>query len=161
MRLEWAHVFSMLLENTFTTILDMAGVLLPFLKWFISRSTGNGFKILNCVKQSTLFISGLQYEMVPPIHMKMLYAKAVAHNRHCYFVEFPTSMHMDTWLTGGDCYWRTVNEFMEQHVSGNIHDDSNSSSNVEMVFGLAYMFDSATPRPPETRKLEGFNCIQM
>ncbi|KNA22043.1 hypothetical protein SOVF_037720 [Spinacia oleracea] len=135
-------VSALLLENTFTSILDMAGVLLPFLKWFIGRSTGNGFKILNCVvrspwstidiigqvKQPILFISGLQDEMVPPTHMKMLYAKAAARNRRCYFVEFPTGMHMDTWLTGGDRYWRTVNEFMEEHVSVNMHDESNSSS---------------------------------
>ncbi|KNA03567.1 hypothetical protein SOVF_207860, partial [Spinacia oleracea] len=32
---------------------------------------------------------------------------------------------------------------------------------IDLVFGLAYVFDSATPPPPETRKLEGFNCIQM
>lgn len=66
--------------------------------------------------------------MVPPIHMKMLYAKAAAHNKQCYFVEFPSGMHMDTWLTGGDRYWRTIQHFMEQHVSGRKHDGSNSRS---------------------------------
>lgn len=86
------------------------------------------FYIVLQVKQPILFISGLQDEMVPPTHMKMLYAKAAARNRRCYFVEFPTGMHMDTWLTGGDRYWRTVNEFMEEHVSVNMHDESNSSS---------------------------------
>uniref|UniRef100_A0A803MGA2 AB hydrolase-1 domain-containing protein n=1 Tax=Chenopodium quinoa TaxID=63459 RepID=A0A803MGA2_CHEQI len=136
-------VSALILENTFTSILDMAGVLLPFLKWFIGGSTGKGPKILNCVvrspwstidvigqvKQPILFISGLQDEMVPPIHMKMLYAKAAAHNKHCFFVEFSTGMHMDTWLTGGDRYWRTVCEFMEQHVIEKTHDESNSSTN--------------------------------
>lgn len=58
--------------------------------------------------------------------MKMLYAKAAAHNRQCSFVEFPTGMHMDTWLTGGDHYWRRVQQFMEQHASGKIRDESNS-----------------------------------
>ncbi|KMS96098.1 hypothetical protein BVRB_002100 [Beta vulgaris subsp. vulgaris] len=133
-------VAALILENTFTSILDMAGVLLPFLKWFIGGKTGNGPKILNFVvrspwstidvigqvKQPILFISGLQDEMVPPIHMKMLYAKAAAHNRQCSFVEFPTGMHMDTWLTGGDHYWRRVQQFMEQHASGKIRDESNS-----------------------------------
>ncbi|XP_056689180.1 uncharacterized protein [Spinacia oleracea] len=32
---------------------------------------------------------------------------------------------------------------------------------LDLVLGLAYVFDSATPPPPGTRKLEGFNCIQM
>ncbi|XP_048490395.1 alpha/beta hydrolase domain-containing protein WAV2 isoform X2 [Beta vulgaris subsp. vulgaris] len=137
-------VAALILENTFTSILDMAGVLLPFLKWFIGGKTGNGPKILNFVvrspwstidvigqvKQPILFISGLQDEMVPPIHMKMLYAKAAAHNRQCSFVEFPTGMHMDTWLTGGDHYWRRVQQFMEQHASGKIRDESNSRNDV-------------------------------
>lgn len=122
-------VAALILENTFTSILDMAGVLLPFLKWFIGKSS-KGPKILNFVvrspwstidvigqvKQPILFLSGLQDEMVPPVHMKMLYAKAAAHNRQCLFVEFPTGMHMDTWLTGGDHYWRTIQQFLQQHV---------------------------------------------
>ena len=54
--------------------------------------------------------------MVPSSHMQMLYAKAAAHNRQCLFVEFPTGMHMDTWLAGGDHYWRTIQQFFEQHV---------------------------------------------
>ncbi|GAB2267753.1 Alpha/beta hydrolase domain-containing protein wav2 [Dionaea muscipula] len=123
-------VAALILENTFTSILDMAGVLLPFLRWFIGRSDSKGPKILNCVvrspwstvdiigrvRQPILFLSGLQDEMVPPSHMKMLYAKAAAHNKQCFFVEFPTGMHMDTWLSGGDNYWRTVQQFIEKHA---------------------------------------------
>ncbi|XVF88853.1 hypothetical protein PTKIN_Ptkin19aG0084100 [Pterospermum kingtungense] len=123
-------VAALILENTFTSILDMAGVLLPFLKWFIGGPGTKGPKILNFlvrspwstidvigqVKQPILFLSGLQDEMVPPSHMQMLYAKAAAHNRQCLFVEFPTGMHMDTWLAGGDRYWRTVQQFFQQHV---------------------------------------------
>ncbi|OMO67224.1 hypothetical protein CCACVL1_20691 [Corchorus capsularis] len=123
-------VAALILENTFTSILDMAGVLLPFLKWFIGGPGTKGPKILNFlvrspwstidiigeVKQPVLFLSGLQDEMVPPSHMQMLYAKAAAHNRQCQFVEFPNGMHMDTWLSGGDHYWTTILEFFEQHV---------------------------------------------
>lgn len=54
--------------------------------------------------------------MVPPAHMEMLYAKAAAHNRQCLFVEFPMGMHMDTWLSCGDHYWRTIKEFLEKTV---------------------------------------------
>ncbi|XP_043721995.1 alpha/beta hydrolase domain-containing protein WAV2-like [Telopea speciosissima] len=123
-------VAAFILENTFTSILDMAGVLLPFLKWFIGGSGSKGPKILNFVvrspwntidiigqiKQPILFLSGLQDEMVPPFHMQMLYAKAATRNRQCVFVEFPTGMHMDTWLAGGDHYWRSVQLFLEQNV---------------------------------------------
>ncbi|KAF3537961.1 hypothetical protein F2Q69_00019093 [Brassica cretica] len=108
----------------------MAGVLLPFLKWFIGGSGTKSLKLLNFVvrspwntidaigevKQPVLFLSGLQDEMVPPFHMKMLYAKAAARNSQCSFVEFPSGMHMDTWLTGGDVYWRTVMQFLVKHA---------------------------------------------
>lgn len=120
----------LILENTFTSILDMAGVMLPFLNWFIGSSSSKGPKLLNClvrspwstidvigqIKQPILLLSGLQDELVPPSHMRALYAKAVEHNKHCLFVEFPTGMHMDTWLSGGDRYWRTIQVFLDQNV---------------------------------------------
>ncbi|XP_024017190.1 protein bem46 [Morus notabilis] len=133
-------VAALIIENTFTSILDMAGVLLPFLKWFIGGSGSKGPRILNFlvrspwstidvigeIKQPIFFISGLQDEMIPPIQMQMLYAKAAAHNRQCEFVEFPTGMHMDTWLAGGDDYWRTIQRFL-QHVSEKKEDESSKS----------------------------------
>lgn len=62
--------------------------------------------------------------MVPPSHMEMLYAKAATQNQQCLFVAFPTGTHMDTWLTGGDRYWRTVKEFIEKTVSDRKDSDS-------------------------------------
>ena len=79
------------------------------------------------VKQPVLFLSGLQDEMIPPSHMQMLYAKAAAHNKRCVFVDFPTGMHMDTWVTGGDNYWKTVQEFLQQHVPAKNDDESSHS----------------------------------
>lgn len=48
----FCQVAAIILENTFTSILDMAGVLLPFLKWFIGKSTSRGLKILNILVRS-------------------------------------------------------------------------------------------------------------
>eukprot|EP00268_Persea_americana_P065788 TRINITY_DN8851_c0_g1_i5.p1 TRINITY_DN8851_c0_g1~~TRINITY_DN8851_c0_g1_i5.p1 ORF type:complete len:376 (-),score=66.54 TRINITY_DN8851_c0_g1_i5:658-1785(-) len=123
-------VAALILENTFTSILDMAGVLLPFLKWFIGGSGSKGPKLLNflvrspwCtidvvgeINQPILFLSGLQDEMVPPSHMRILYDRASEHIRQCQFIDFPTGMHMDTWLAGGDRYWRSIQLFLEQNV---------------------------------------------
>ncbi|KAG2280019.1 hypothetical protein Bca52824_051239 [Brassica carinata] len=67
---------------------------------FVVRSPWNTIDAIGEVKQPVLFLSGLQDEMVPPFHMKMLYAKAATRNSQCTFVEFPSGMHMDTWLTG-------------------------------------------------------------
>lgn len=41
------QVAALILENTFTSILDMAGVLLPFLKWLIGGSSSKGPRVLN------------------------------------------------------------------------------------------------------------------
>jgi len=46
------QVAALILENTFTSILDMAGVLLPFLKWFIGGTGSKGPKILNFLVRS-------------------------------------------------------------------------------------------------------------
>lgn len=132
-------VSALILENTFTSILDMAGVLLPFLKWFIGGSASRGPKVLNClvrspwntidvigqIKQPILFLSGLQDEMVPPLHMRMLYDKASENNQRCLFVDFPSGMHMDTWVSGGDRYWRTIQLFLDMHVLGKQGDKEN------------------------------------
>ncbi|XP_073043369.1 alpha/beta hydrolase domain-containing protein WAV2-like isoform X1 [Primulina eburnea] len=134
-------VAALILENTFTSILDMAGVLLPFLKWFIGKSSSkvpgvlnflirspwSTIDVINEIRQPILFLSGLQDEMVPPLHMQLLYAKAAARNQQCLFVEFPTGMHMDTWLSGGDHYWRTIQEFLEKSVPDKKIDGSSES----------------------------------
>lgn len=46
------QVATLILENTFTSILDMAGVLLPFLKYFIGGSGSKGLRVLNCLVRS-------------------------------------------------------------------------------------------------------------
>ncbi|GER36047.1 alpha/beta-Hydrolases superfamily protein [Striga asiatica] len=179
-------VAALILENTFTSILDMAGVLLPFLKLFIGKSTSKGPRVLNflvrspwntidvvgekqyaflfnaqsifqnvvvalnfafllsltpLIKQPILFLSGLRDEMVPPSHMEMLYAKAAARNRQCFFVEFPTGMHMDTWLAGGDRYWRTIQEFLAKTVPEKKNSDSSRVGN----FLFSIVLNSCVP----------------
>lgn len=122
-------VSALILENTFTSVLDMAGVLLPFLKWFIGGTDSKGLRILNClvrspwntidlidqIEQPILFLSGSRDEMVPPSHMHRLYEKA-KRNLRCFFVEFPTGTHMDTWYVGGDRYWQTIQHFLVKEL---------------------------------------------
>lgn len=64
----------------------------------------------------------------------MLYAKAATRNNQCLFVEFPTGMHMDTWLTGGDRYWSTVQQFLEQHAPEKNEDRSSPNGNGNFFF---------------------------
>ncbi|GMN53050.1 hypothetical protein TIFTF001_022189 [Ficus carica] len=158
-------VAALIVENTFTSILDMAGVLLPFLKWFIGGSGSKGPKILNFlvrspwstidiigeIKQPILFISGLQDEMIPPFQMQTLYAKAAAHNRRCVFVEFPTGMHMDTWLAGGDNYWKTIQQFLQRYVPERKEDESSNGNAGESGGFILSKFCSMVH--PELKKL--------
>lgn len=146
----------LILENTFTSVLDMAGVMLPVLKWFIGRTNCHGPKLLNpfvrspwstvdiigqvlfdihvqhqercscpsrvltwCsvsasqIKEPILFLTGMRDEMVPPVHMRILHDAATASVNRT-FIEFPTGMHMDTWLRGGERYWRVIQLFVER-----------------------------------------------
>ncbi|CAA0836820.1 alpha/beta-Hydrolases superfamily protein [Striga hermonthica] len=131
-------VAALILENTFTSILDMAGVMLPFLKLFIGKTKGpkilnflvrsswNTIDVIGEIKQPILFLSGLRDEVVPPWHMKLLYAKAAARNRQCLFIDFPTGMHMDTWLSGGDRYWATIKEFLAKRIQEKKDNDSSA-----------------------------------
>lgn len=66
--------------------------------------------------------------------MQMLYAKAAARNNQCLFVDFPTGMHMDTWLAGGDQYWRTIQQFLEQHAPEQKEDRSSQNANGNFFF---------------------------
>ncbi|KAJ7558885.1 hypothetical protein O6H91_04G060400 [Diphasiastrum complanatum] len=124
-------VSGLILENTFTSVLDMAGIMLPILKWVIGGTGSRGLKLLNWVVRSPwstidivsqisepiLFLSGSRDEMVPPSHMHRLH-RAASTNSRCHFVDFPTGMHMDTWLRGGDRYWRVVQLFLDQNCTG-------------------------------------------
>ncbi|KAH9305140.1 hypothetical protein KI387_009544 [Taxus chinensis] len=123
-------ISALMLENTFTSVLDMAGVLLPPLKWFIGGSDSKGPRILNRlvrspwntidiidqIKQPILYISGSRDEMVPPSHMHRLFEKT-KHNPRCTFEEFAEGTHMDTWYVGGERYWQALQRFLEKELS--------------------------------------------
>lgn len=101
-------VAGLILENTFTSVLDMAGVLLPglryivngkggLLNWFV-KSPWKTIELIKHVDAPILFLSGLLDEMVPPSHMRELYdaAQDTSSARHT-LVEFPDGTHMETW----------------------------------------------------------------
>ncbi|KAI0516270.1 hypothetical protein KFK09_008942 [Dendrobium nobile] len=153
-------VSALILENTFTSILDMAGIMLPFLKWFIGGRGSKGPKVLNClvrspwstidvigkIKQPILFLSGLKDELVPPSHMRVLYDKATEHNNHCLFFDFPDGMHMDTWFSAGDRYWRTIQLFLHQYVQDsrlNFKDDPMEKESTGHKAGQRGAFEAA------------------
>eukprot|EP00850_Spirogloea_muscicola_P001188 SM000004S15058 [mRNA] locus=s4:1001807:1003317:+ [translate_table: standard] len=165
---ERAQVAAIALENTFTSVLDMAGQMLPFLGYLVGTE---GVKPLNPLVRSpwrtvdiiasilavlelapafrslhrhlystdethadstnpdvrppnapqvhtpVLFLAGLQDEMVPPVQMRRLFEQCKTDPRNAaVFVEFRTGAHMDTWVKGGERYWRVLELFLRQHV---------------------------------------------
>ena len=73
------------------------------------------------IRAPILFLSGSVDEMVPPRHMRQLYAAALT-NPKCKFVEFPEGSHMDTWIRGGERYWVILAEFMAAHAGSGQQD---------------------------------------
>ncbi|KAI3699431.1 hypothetical protein L2E82_43741 [Cichorium intybus] len=65
-------VAALILENTFTSILDMAGVILPFLKYFIgvSSSTSKNPKFLNFVVRSQWSIIDVIGQVLNFLHLE-------------------------------------------------------------------------------------------
>lgn len=85
----------------------------------------------------------------------MLYAKAAAHNSRCTFVEYPTGKHMDTWLAGGDHYWRTILQFLEQNVPEN----KGSGTFSFRIFGIPTIESPHSPTLPPNLKLKELHTV--
>lgn len=71
------QVAGLILENTFTSILDMAGVLLPFLRWFISGSGSKGTKLLNFLVRSPWSTIDIIGEVSIPDSILLCYTKII------------------------------------------------------------------------------------
>lgn len=56
-------------------------------------------------------------------------------------------MHMDTWLAGGDHYWKTIQDFFEQHVPENRGVQSSRHHNGKKFSKSYYGKHPAHPQP--------------
>ncbi|CAI5531288.1 unnamed protein product [Closterium sp. Naga37s-1] len=125
-------VAALVVENTFTSVLDMAGVVLPVLSHLLStkgvrplnglvRSQWRTIDVIGKIDTPILFLSGAKDELVPPAHMRQLYAEAQRNTGgSSLFVEVAAGGHMDTWLRGGQRYWRVLSLFITHHAGGGV-----------------------------------------
>lgn len=110
-----------IVENTFTSLLDMIHHLIPFLRYFtnvikpIQRLHMNSIQKMPNIHLPFLFISGQKDALVPPIQMKRLYNSCVSTIKDELLVLY--GKHDDTWLFGGDHYYNKVNEFISNALS--------------------------------------------
>jgi fermentation-respiration switch protein FrsA (DUF1100 family) len=124
-----------IVENTFTSISDMADIVLGHI--LKQRSVGptshrvalwlftytvkplvlmlnwNTLSVIAKITHPILFVSGRKDELVPPLHMNMLYSKATRSSRKA-FVPIPLGSHNETWACQG--YFESLHSFVEHNA---------------------------------------------
>ncbi len=101
---------ALVLEAPFTSVPDMARVLLPFFpRSFVRTQYDNLAKVRN-LRVPLLVLHGERDEVVPFAQGRRVFEAAPAPKR---FYAIPGAGHNDTYLVGGDAYWSAVAEFLD------------------------------------------------
>lgn len=113
---------AVVLENTFTSIPDMAGCLMPLLAKLVGPGAPFTFLVRDTWRTATrvahiaaplLFICSGRDEMVPPKQMRRLYDLAAS--PRAVWLELPQATHMDAWAVGGALYWGGMRSFLRDN----------------------------------------------
>jgi abhydrolase domain-containing protein 13 len=106
------HVSAVIVENTFTSILDMIDCLFPLLSHFkfLSFNVWNSLATIQYFPSTlpTLFLSGEVDDLVPPKMMAQLYQSCSSEEKH--MKKFPEGNHMDTYNLPN--YYETMKKFL-------------------------------------------------
>jgi fermentation-respiration switch protein FrsA (DUF1100 family) len=101
---------ALVLEAPFTSVPDMARVVLPFLPRAFVRTQYDNLAKVGRLRVPLLVLHGDRDEVVPFSQGRRLFESAPEPKR---FYSIPGAGHNDTYLVGGDAYWSTVAEFLE------------------------------------------------
>ena len=116
-----------IVENTFTSIADMAGIIFPPLRWAVRPRWSpvrslirNNWESLRRVKElppdaPVLFVSSGRDELVPPSHMRALFEGCPSDAKD--WVYYPNGGHMDLWFHNAPGYWRRLSDFIAAHCN--------------------------------------------
>lgn len=118
---EEGAIRALILENTFTSILDMVGRVFPPLVLAIGtkgvkplnslvKDQWRTIDIISAIQVPVLFVSGKADTLVPPSHMRELYSKAPADRRA--FLELKTGGHMDCFEAESSRYFSGLQDFL-------------------------------------------------
>jgi len=108
-------IAALMLENTFTSIPDIARVLFPIKLiqclpvWFYKNQFKSHLKSCR-ITQPTLFLSGLSDKLIPPKMMNDLYISCGAPVKK--LARFPGGTHNETWTMSN--YYQTINYFLDE-----------------------------------------------
>ncbi|CAN8070651.1 unnamed protein product [Agarophyton chilense] len=104
---------ALVLENTFTSLLDMIKLEFPILGIFryLSRNRWQSKKRIKNIAIPLLFLSGLKDGYIPPAMMRKMHALATKSTLK-EFVEFENGTHNRTWTAEG--FYDSVARFMDR-----------------------------------------------
>lgn len=108
-------IWCLILENTFTSIPDMASFLIgiklfEYLPLFLYKSKFMSLMKLRSVNVPILFISGMSDTLVPPRMMADLYNSCKSTCKR--LVTIPDGTHNDTWTKNG--YYHNIQTFLSE-----------------------------------------------
>jgi len=108
------HICALIVENTFSSILDMVDVLFPVLSFFkpLCLNPWRSTDAISKVTQPSLFLAGEKDELVPPEMMQRLYQASPA--LHKVLHAFPKGDHMGTYACKG--YYTVVRSFITRFI---------------------------------------------
>jgi len=114
-------VQGLIIENTFTSIIDMSTKIFPFLLpllfersplRILVRHKYHTIGQMGRISEPILFICSGKDEMVPPAQMRELWK--LHKSPQCEWLAFPNGGHMDTWYTEQLTYWPALRNFLEK-----------------------------------------------
>jgi hypothetical protein len=108
---------ALVLESPFTSVPDMARAVYPFLPlWPFVRTRYDTLSKIAAMRVPLLILHGERDEVVPFAQGRRVFEAAPGPKR---FFAIPGAGHNDTYLVGGDAYWRALSDFMGGLVSDN------------------------------------------
>jgi abhydrolase domain-containing protein 13 len=107
------QINALILENTFTSLLDMIKLEFPILGIlrFLSRNRWQSKKRIGKLGVPILFLSGKRDSYIPPMMMRQMYELA-ENSQIREFVEFDEGTHNRTWTLEG--FYESIDAFMEK-----------------------------------------------
>lgn len=111
------QIKGVVIENTFTSILDMANIIYPKLRMFTRLMLRNNWDNESYVKNlpkhlQVLFITGKRDEITPTRMIMALYEECPLEDK--LLLELPRGMHNNTWFVHRNEYFKVVGEFVER-----------------------------------------------
>jgi fermentation-respiration switch protein FrsA (DUF1100 family) len=103
---------ALVLESPFASIPEMARAVYPFLPvWPLVRTRYDNLAKVGGLRVPLLVLHGDRDEVVPFAQGRRVFEAAPEPKR---FYAIPGASHNDTYLVGGDAYWRVLAEFLQE-----------------------------------------------